>query len=1071
MADIEKLKSLVYRLNDLSSLRNLFAALNYEFVDEPANKQDWSETEKSVVTESKIIAKRDDYLIYYIQTTTDALKEWKNVATKIIKNRHGLCLVCSHNPGGFKWVFSGISREFSMSFSETRHIPIEIRPETGVPKSFVEFLAKIQVNGDNTSSVAIKISEAFDNFAVQIHDELTINVFEALKILTEGIINENSNGLELSNEALDRIREPVFILLYRMMFVLYAEDREIFPTEHNEYYNKFSMKWIKHNLLLKPDSQKKLQEYIVEERLKTLFRLIELGSEDFGYNPDEFFMRSYYGRLFDRKIHPELEKWKIPNKQLLDAIGLLTRTRDKKGNYFFLDYAALETRHLGSIYEHLLEYHLTVKDKKISDLPNPEERKNTGSYYTPQYIVDYMIMNTVGPFVDQIIKDTSYPEEQIEKILSLNILDPAMGSGHFLVGVVNYIAKRICEIGGAEITEQRMNECKRDVVRRCVYGVDANPLAVDLAMVSLWLETLSSERPLSFLNAHLKCGNSLIGSEIEALFDKQTTLMESQKGREKFKKTIKDFIMLENLEDDSASAVKTKIEKYENIKSKGTIYYDLRYLLDCKTAESFGINIPAFGDYKAKIGENSLDFFVDETLQKIKKLSSIQQFFHWELEFPDIFYDTDGKKKRNPGFDIIIGNPPYVSLESLSRQNRDLVTILEKNYSDIAKGHWDLFMIFIKRAMELVKSGGYLSFIVPSTFSKEKYGTDLRRFLIENYSLNMLFDFGAENVFKKVARQYNIFVINKTKNEKNETKIMKSVNGKFQESATIDQKEFLNFYNNTFRTDLTIEDINLKEKIFEKAELLGNICCINPGVAAQSGIHSPKKFQKDDVIHESYSKGFKRYIEGKDVSRYKISWNGKYIDYDNNAEYFHRPKFPQLFENNKIIIRVISGEKNRLLVAYDENKFYTNHTCNHLVLWSNEIKQLQNPGKKWKIIEKHDFSLLYLTGILGSKLMSYYFSKFIATGTLQGTYSAINPEELRGFPIKDCSKSQKEKIIYLVKKLLVSESNKHADKKNIENMDSESEVKKIDNEIDELVFEIYGLNQSERFMVNRYFDE
>ena len=131
--------------------------------------------------------------------------------------------------------------------------------------------------------------------------------------------------------------------------------------------------------------------------------------------------------------------------------------------------------------------------------------------------VDYIVKNSIEPLIESIIEKNPNRQTQIEKILSLKILDPAMGSGHFLVGAIEYVASRLCEIEFGEIPEQYYIERKRDVVRRCIYGVDINPLAVDLARLSLWLETLSSEKPLSFLSAHLKCGNSLIGTNIESI--------------------------------------------------------------------------------------------------------------------------------------------------------------------------------------------------------------------------------------------------------------------------------------------------------------------------------------------------------------------------------------------------------------------------------------------------------------------------------------------------------------------------------------------------------------------------
>ena len=734
---LKKLESLAYRLDGLSSLRSLFSELNFDFEDKPVNKDSWNEQQKEMVSKARIIASKSGYRIYYIETNTDSLKEWKGIATKIIKENIGFCMVCAHNPSGVKWIFSSLSKEYSRTFSETRHVPIDIRPDTGVPKTFVEFLDKIRVTAESTaSSIHRQMSDAFDSFAVQIHNELTVNVFEALKVLSEGVISDECNKLSLDEDTLEEIREPIFILLYRIIFILYAEDRGIFPIDNKIYYEKFSLKWLKQEWLLK-NTKNKIVEYDVLDRLEKFFRLIELGSEDAGYDSDAFCMKSYYGRLFDRKIHSKLSKWKIKNEYLLDAVSLLTRTRDKKGNYFFLDYSALETRHLGSVYEHLLEYHLTIKDKKIAELPDAKDRKTSGSYYTPQYIVDFIVENTVGPLIDDIIKNNP-KNEQVDKILELNILDPAMGSGHFLIGVTNYIAQRICKIEYDEnMPESALIERKRDVVRRCVYGVDLNPLAVDLAQVSLWLETLSSEKPLSFLSAHLKSGNSLIGSSIDDVLAKQTTLAESTKGRTRFRKTVKDFIMLEQLEDDTASAVKTKAAKYENIQSKGTIYYDLKLLLDAKVTKDFGIDVPPIGDYVAKIGENSLDFYTDERWQKVKEFAFKHSFFHWDLEFPDIFYDESGKRKKNPEFDCVIGNPPYIEVKKIDSVIKPyLQHKFQYNGCKILKGRFDIFWGFIVMSIKLLSNNGKLGFLTEDSLLDAVYADTLRLFIINETTVN-----------------------------------------------------------------------------------------------------------------------------------------------------------------------------------------------------------------------------------------------------------------------------------------------------------------------------------------------
>ena len=757
----KNLETLAYRLKDMATLRNLFSVLNYDFDDKPVNKDGWNDEQKDIVVESRIIASKNDYLIYYIQTNTDSISKWKGIASRIIKDNHGLCMICSHNPSGFKWAFSSLSKEFSKSFSETRHVPIELKPNSGVPRTFVEFLEGIKVEHDQTAlSIVNKVSDAFDSFAIQIHDELTINVFEALKILSEGIILNKANNLALNESTLEEIREPTFILLYRIMFILYAEDRSVFPNSQF-YYDNFSLKWLKKEWIL---NTVKIETYAVQKRLSKLFRLIEVGSDELNYDRDEFFIRSYYGRLFDRKIHSKLEKWKIPNENLLKAIGLLTRTHDKKGNYFFLDYSALETRHLGAIYEHLLEFHLTAKNNKVADLPNPKERKSTGSYYTPKYIVDYIVENTVGPLIDNIVKNTPEPGDQIDKILDLNILDPAMGSGHFLVGAVTYIAKRICEIeyGQNEVTEQAFVERKRDVARRCIYGVDINPLAVDLAQVSLWLETLSSERPLSFLSAHLKVGNSLIGANISDILDKQTTLMESTAGRERFKKNVRDFIMLETLDDDTPDAVRTKTVKYDSMQSKGTIYSDLKLLLDAKVSKEFGVDVPPLGDFVSKIGEEVLDSRTKGRVwTETKKVVQEHSLFHWDLEFLDIFYDVNGRRKKNSGFDAVIGNPPYVraDVDDLKYQKQRLWMISSCKFISLYE-KWDLYVAFLEQGLNLLKkNSGVLCFIVSNSFNTSKYANKIKSIINSKYTLKQIDFFKNVKLFKNVGVESVILLI------------------------------------------------------------------------------------------------------------------------------------------------------------------------------------------------------------------------------------------------------------------------------------------------------------------------
>jgi hypothetical protein len=1044
----KKLETLAYRLKDLSTLRNLFSELNFDFADKPVNKDNWNDEQKKIVQEAKIIASKDDYKIYYIQTNTDSLKEWKSVSTKIIKDNNGLCMICSHNPSGFKWIFSSLSKDFSKSFSETRHVPIDINPDSGVPSTFVEFLEKIRVEKESTStSILSQISDAFDSFAVQIHDELTVNVFEALKVLSEGIIGDKNNNLPLTDETLEDIREPIFILLYRIIFILYAEDRGIFPVDNKIYQEEFSLKWIKEEWLLKSVNTKQLAEYDVEKRVKKLFRLIEIGSEELDYDKEEFFMRSYYGRIFDRKINHRIEEWHISNANLLEMLSLLTRTKDKKGNYFFLDYSALETRHLGHIYEQLLAYHLKAENNKIKELPDPKDRKESGSYYTPKYVVDDITKNSIEPLIDSIIEKNPDKQIQVEKILSLKILDPAMGSGHFLVGAVEYIAKRLCEIEFGEISEYEYIERKRDVVRRCIYGVDINPLSVDLARLSLWLETLSSEKPLSFLSSHLKCGNSLVGEKISSLFDKQTTLFESEKGRSSFRKNLKKFLMFETLEDDSSSTVKMKLEEYSKMQSKGTIYYDLKFLLDSKTAEFFGVTIPNLGDYRAKIGENSLDFYTDDVFEKVKALSEQKKFFHWELEFPQVFFDETGTKLKNPNFDCVLGNPPYIDSETMTKNASDLRDYCVGHFES-ASGNWDIFCVFIEKGLQLCNNNGYYGNIIPNKLLSANYANGICN-VIRNHSVSKICDYSSVDVFG-VDVYPIIITISKQKskvNSKINIEIMKESISLpiISEKRVIKLSKLYDLDNSLWASVLENEEsINLYNYIYSKSKKFGDIDeIIIKGAASVNEAYEIKK-----IIQEltSKTKNFKKFINTGTIDPYVSLWGIKPTTYIKSK--FTKPVvlnqkldnlYPKRFIEANTPKVIVAGMTKGIEAFYDENNEYL-------------------AGKSTTIVHSEKFELKIILVLLNSKITKFLAQRHKGIA-LAGGYLRIGPPLIK-------------ELLVPTKLLVDQESNddliKLVQKLQIVKQDSEihnNECLRIENDIDEKIFELFELDQNQKLMI------
>jgi len=1006
--------------------------------------------------------------------------------------------VCSHNPNEFKWLFSSLSKEFSSSFSETRHFPIDIE-DTGAPKSFVDFLENIIVDKNSTAtSIISQVSEAFNNVSLELHDELTVNVFKALKKLSEGIIYNEENEIPLTNESLETIRGEVFILLYRMIFILYAEDRNIFPVSEKIYYDNFSLKRIKKEWVLEKNNIKELGDYEVQKYLKNLFTIISEGSEHFKYDKEEFYLRPHYGRLFDKKIHNKLEKWKISNDYLIKTIDLLTRTMDSKGNYFFLDYSVLETRHLGSIYEHLLEFHLKTDGKEIHELPDPRDRKISASYYTPKYVVDYIVKNTIEPEIFKIIEGNNDKESKIEKILSLKILDPAMGSGHFLIGAIEYLAKRICEIesDSKDFSERKFIERKRDVVRRCIYGVDLNPLAVDLAKLSLWLETLSSEKPLTFLQAHLKHGNSLIGEKMDKIFDSQQVLFETQT-RTQLKKNVKDFLAFEFLEDDTVSAVKAKIEKYSKMHEKGTFYHKLRRLLDHMIGEAYGLKIIPWKEFRQKLGTESLDFYSTfdskESGLNVKQLREKIDFFHWEIEFPEIFFDQNGETKKDAGFDIIIGNPPYIKEYSHRQIFEDLKKCKVPNAS-YYQGKMDFWYIFSCMSLDLLKKNGHHGFVATNNWPTASGAEILRNKILNESIIKKFVDFGDFKVFRrignqKVGQQTMMYILEKNSEGKSfevdyvhvdDPKISDNIveefilngipNSKISEFPTIVKRETgkkIHFLESTVS--------KLKDKIVEKGEIFLTKDEVAQGIVTPQDniidshldILKDKNINKGDgifVISENELKTFKFNEEElklikplytvEELSRYFADKkNNFWVIYTNTETIKNMKKIPNIKKHLDKFTKIITsdfapyglhrarnedffiGEKILSLRKTSTPNFsYSNFPCYVL--------------QTYFIIKTKRVNLKYLTALLNSKLAHF----FLYNEKRQGENLQVDKEPLQNFPIKKTSTDIENKIIKLVDSILELKSS---------SKEPNIEEDKIVKEIDSLVFQIYELDEDE----------
>jgi hypothetical protein len=804
----------------------LIEHLGFDHVEHDAvDRSKWLEEWEDQIRECRFIAEKSGFRVALVVAKEDTPhRTWLAVARRILIDYNGLALVCVHGGDSLRWLWSSSSlaqRRTTAALAEgIRHITVELKPDGTAPTGFLDLLSQLDVSETRADlDVLAMISSAFDHYTMILQTDIGKNAFEALRVLSEGLLSRASNKLKRNVDTLERIRPEVFILLYRFLFVLFAEARDIFPVGHQVYLGKYSLQWWRENVTLPfekdgADALKVLggpKGATLWQRCRGLFHLIKAGSVSLGHKREEFDFRPYYGTIFDDELHPELESWEIPNEHLAEAMRALTRFRDEGGSTFFVDYSSLEIRHIGSIYERLLEYHLAIAENgAVEHTINELERKSTGSYFTPSVLIDRLVASTLDPLLDRIRKETgeASPEAFEKSVYDLNVCDPAMGSGHFLVGVLNHLAKAILDYrqsaGASSGSPEESTEVKRTIVRQCLHGVDKNPLAVELAKMSLWLETANSSRPLSFLDAHLKSGDSLVGATFESLLDPQRSIL-GEDIQDHLRDEVRDLVAIERQEEIDAVDVMHKVHKYRRIRSKDTRYGRLARLLDAQVSSFFGAPAEDWRNARGLLGRpGEFDTFVNRPAwREVEAVAKRVSFFHWELEFPEVFFSEDGVPRSDPGFDAVMGNPPWDKIKVLDREffryrapeianaqtaakRERLLAEMEKggsllwreyimarrdsaNLADYMRGsggyklsaHGDInyYPLFLEKALVLARSSGLIGMVIPTGLVTDYSNQELVQHLFESRRLRSVADFENKGLFPDLDSRYRFSLV------------------------------------------------------------------------------------------------------------------------------------------------------------------------------------------------------------------------------------------------------------------------------------------------------------------------
>jgi len=489
-------------------------------------------------------------------------------------------------------------------------------------------------------------------------------------------------------------------LVYRLLFLFVAEDCDLLlrpdaDAQTRERYERF---YSLSRLRL-------LAEKRVGTRHADLYHGLRLVMEKLGSDAGcpELALPALGSFLFSREASPDLEACDIANAYLLDAVRALAFINDRHGRRL-VDYKNLRSEELGSVYEALLELlpdvHIEALQFELKTVSG-SERKSTGSYYTPESLVQCLLDSALEPVMAEALKQL----DAAQAILRLKVCDPACGSGHFLIAAAHRLAKHLASVrtGDDEPAPEAVRTALRDVIGHCIYGVDINPMAVELCKVSLWMEALEPGKPLSFLDHRIQCGNSLIGATPALLKDgipddafkpiegdDRTVCSEYRKHNKQEREgqqrlfahapepwarlgnLATGLLQLEEISDDSIAGVRRKQERWEQlVRSQGYIYSRLWADAWCAAfvwkkvrdrSHPYSITEELF----RKIERNPFHVVNTWHEQEIRRLAEQYQFFHWHLAFPDVFRvpvsDEEPENEQagwDGGFDVVLGNPPW----------------------------------------------------------------------------------------------------------------------------------------------------------------------------------------------------------------------------------------------------------------------------------------------------------------------------------------------------------------------------------------------------------------------------
>jgi Eco57I restriction-modification methylase len=595
-----------------------------------------------------------------------------------------------------------------------------------------------------------------DRHAARVCESLREGVFDAAREMTTALLVHRRPPADPSR--LDGAFEQSLTIIYRLLFLLFAEARGLLPTWHPIYRTSYSMDALC-DLASRAGPARGLWS-----AMQAMARLAHAGCR-----AGDLRVTAFNGRLFAPVHAPLAERRQVDDEAARRAVlALSTRGTPGLGGRRRIGYRDLGVEQLGAVYESLLDYRPRLARGGVELGAGSRLRKATGTFYTPQPIADYLVRRTLEPLVRDATPD---------RILSLRIVDPAMGSGAFLVAACRYLAaeyeQALARSGGcraSDIDDRDRATIRRTIAERCLYGVDLNPTAVQLARLSLWLATLAAHRPLTFLDHRLLSGDSLVGAWLQNLAGPpgrwrrtrqptRPTLFEEDEVQAALAAALPIRFSLEGEPGDTIDRVRQKERALARLHRHDHALEKWRRVADLWCASWFApreIPASAFVTLTDLIlrGRCALPARLSSrVLEHGARVAASRRFFHWEIEFPEVFFGAGGERLAAPGFDAVIGNPPWDMMRAdagdaneRARTREEATRLLRFTrdsglYTASSRGHPNRYQLFAERAIELTRAGGRIGLVVPSGLAGDLGSAPLRRRLLARCAVDALIGF------------------------------------------------------------------------------------------------------------------------------------------------------------------------------------------------------------------------------------------------------------------------------------------------------------------------------------------